>query len=46
MQDAILITRRFGVMYMWIDALCIIQHSEDDWLAEARIWRGYTKIRH
>lgn len=36
MQDAILITRRFGVRYLWIDALCIIQDSEDDWHAEAK----------
>ncbi|ERF76416.1 hypothetical protein EPUS_06974 [Endocarpon pusillum Z07020] len=36
MQDAILITRRFGVRYLWIDALCIIQDSEDDWRSEAK----------
>jgi hypothetical protein len=36
MKDAILITRRFGVIYLWIDALCIIQDLEDDWKEEAK----------
>jgi hypothetical protein len=36
MKDAILITRRFGIRYLWIDALCIIQDSEGDWQAEAK----------
>jgi Heterokaryon incompatibility protein (HET) len=36
MQDAILITRKFGVRYLWIDALCIIQDSESDWKIEAK----------
>lgn len=32
-QDAIMVTRRLGVEYIWIDALCIIQDSPDnvDW---------------
>lgn len=28
-QDAVLITRRFGVRYLWIDSLCIIQGRSD-----------------
>ncbi|KAH6662760.1 hypothetical protein B0J14DRAFT_610135 [Halenospora varia] len=36
MQDAISITRIFGVQYLWIDALCIIQDSPDDWKREAK----------
>jgi hypothetical protein len=36
MQDAILITRKFGVRYLWIDALCIIHDSEVDWDTEAK----------
>jgi len=36
MQDAISITRRFGVQYLWIDALCIIQDSPRDWEQEAK----------
>ncbi|PTB69977.1 HET-domain-containing protein, partial [Trichoderma citrinoviride] len=34
-QDAIDMTRRLGVRYLWIDALCIIQEDEEDWLREA-----------
>jgi len=34
-QDAIIITRRLGLRYLWIDALCIIQDDEDDWNHEA-----------
>ncbi|OAL04083.1 hypothetical protein IQ06DRAFT_345279 [Phaeosphaeriaceae sp. SRC1lsM3a] len=35
MQDAFSMTRRLGYEYIWIDALCIIQDSEEDWLREA-----------
>ncbi|KIW90807.1 uncharacterized protein Z519_08590 [Cladophialophora bantiana CBS 173.52] len=34
-QDAMQITIWMGVEYIWIDALCIIQDSRDDWLAES-----------
>ncbi|ETS77838.1 hypothetical protein PFICI_09900 [Pestalotiopsis fici W106-1] len=34
-QDAIDITRRLGIDYLWIDSLCIIQDSEEDWENEA-----------
>ena len=34
-KDAIYITRKLGVNYLWIDALCIIQDSDDDWRREA-----------
>ncbi|KAF4628845.1 hypothetical protein G7Y89_g9301 [Cudoniella acicularis] len=38
-QDAINITRRFyadfGVRHIWIDSLCIIQDSHEDWIYEA-----------
>ena len=33
-QDAITITRRLGLRYLWIDALCIIQDDESDWNTE------------
>jgi Heterokaryon incompatibility protein (HET) len=33
--DAVHITRRLGLRYLWIDALCIIQDSEADWLQES-----------
>ena len=33
--DAVKVTRRLGVRYLWIDSLCIIQDSPDDWNHEA-----------
>ena len=34
-RDAIDLTRRLEARYIWIDALCIIQDSEEDWAREA-----------
>lgn len=36
-QDAIVVTRRLGVPFIWIDSLCIIQEGDDggDWRHEA-----------
>jgi hypothetical protein len=34
-QDALWMTRRLGFKYLWIDSLCIIQDSYNDWLKEA-----------
>ncbi|KAF2018004.1 HET-domain-containing protein [Aaosphaeria arxii CBS 175.79] len=31
MQDAVVATRKLGIRYLWIDALCIIQNSPEDW---------------
>lgn len=30
LQDAILVSRKLGIRYLWIDALCIIQDSDSD----------------
>jgi hypothetical protein len=38
-RDTIMICRRFSVRYLWIDALCIQQDSEEDWTKES------TKMR-
>ncbi len=35
MRDAVAITQRLGYSYIWIDSLCIIQDSDEDWNAEA-----------
>ncbi|PQE26583.1 heterokaryon incompatibility protein [Rutstroemia sp. NJR-2017a BBW] len=39
--DAILLTRELGFRYLWIDSLCIIQDSEDDWLHESKLMHEY-----
>ncbi|KAH6879991.1 heterokaryon incompatibility protein-domain-containing protein [Thelonectria olida] len=39
-QDAVVITRKLGIRYLWIDSLCIIQagpESKDDWLRESSV---------
>ena len=33
--DAMDLTRRLGIEYIWIDSLCIIQDSYDDWSTES-----------
>lgn len=34
-KDAIAVVRQLGLRYIWIDALCIIQDSPEDWEREA-----------
>ncbi|KAH6699007.1 heterokaryon incompatibility protein-domain-containing protein [Leptodontidium sp. MPI-SDFR-AT-0119] len=34
-QDSIIITRRLGISYLWIDALCIVQDDTHDWEVES-----------
>ncbi|KAK3305979.1 heterokaryon incompatibility protein-domain-containing protein [Chaetomium strumarium] len=31
LQDAVTVTRALGIKYLWIDALCIVQDSQEDW---------------
>lgn len=33
-QDAIWVTRRLGIRYLWIDSLCIFQDDREDWKRE------------
>jgi hypothetical protein len=33
--EAVQLTRRLGVRYLWIDSLCIIQDSSEDWGTES-----------
>ena len=35
-QDAVDVTRKLGIRYLWIDSLCIIQDNEKDWENESR----------
>ena len=34
-RDAIEVAQRFEIHYIWIDALCILQDSKDDWEVES-----------
>lgn len=34
-REAVLVALRLGIRYVWIDALCIIQDSPEDWQREA-----------
>lgn len=36
-QDAVKVTRELGVLYLWIDSLCIIQYGDggEDWKRES-----------
>ncbi|KAH6683930.1 HET domain protein [Halenospora varia] len=48
-KDAIRVARRLGIRYLWIDSLCIIQDSKDDWRKEAAVMgkvyqRSYCNI--
>lgn len=36
-RDAIYATRKFGLQYLWIDSLCIIQDSNEDWDFESSL---------
>jgi hypothetical protein len=36
-KDAIEITQRLGLDYLWIDSLCIIQDSVEDWQKESAL---------
>ncbi|TGO55041.1 hypothetical protein BOTNAR_0253g00190 [Botryotinia narcissicola] len=35
--DAMNITQKLGVNFLWIDSLCIIQNDDDDWQKEAAL---------
>jgi hypothetical protein len=37
LQEAVQVTRHVGVRYLWIDALCIIQDSDEDWQTESAL---------
>lgn len=42
-QDAVTLTRELGFMYLWIDALCIIQGNNEDWAQESALM---TQVYH
>ncbi|KAI0401633.1 heterokaryon incompatibility protein-domain-containing protein [Xylaria palmicola] len=54
-QDAVTVTRKLGVRYLWIDSLCIIQIHQgcspactrsDDWDAEAQVMGTYYRYSY
>jgi hypothetical protein len=46
--DAVITTRKLGFDYLWIDSLCIIQDSTEDWAQEsanmAAVYSGATVV--
>jgi hypothetical protein len=34
-REAIVVARHFGIDYLWIDSLCIVQDDKDDWRVES-----------
>lgn len=36
-RDAVIVTMELGISYLWIDALCIVQDSRDDWEYESSL---------
>jgi len=38
-KDAVLVARHFSIRYLWIDSICIIQDSAEDWEREAGTMR-------
>jgi Heterokaryon incompatibility protein (HET) len=36
-KDAITITQRLGYRYLWIDSMCILQDSQEDWVRESQL---------
>lgn len=42
-KDAVAFTRGVGLRYLWIDALCIIQDSPEDWKSESVKMEQYYK---
>lgn len=41
--DAIAVARSLGIRYIWIDSLCIVQDSKEDWQRNAAVmWKVYA----
>jgi len=39
-RDAVRVTRKLGIQYLWIDSLCTIQWNQKDWEHEAKRMEG------
>ena len=42
-QDAVTVTMWFKIKYLWIDSLCIIQDSHQDWESESKLMKHIYK---
>lgn len=42
-KDAMYLTYQLGIEYIWIDCLCILQGSKEDWEREAAIMGDYYR---
>ncbi|KAF2759677.1 HET-domain-containing protein [Pseudovirgaria hyperparasitica] len=45
-QDAVIIARKLGIGFLWIDALCIIQDCRDDWETESANMMNIYRCAH
>jgi len=36
-QEAVIVARKLGISFIWIDSLCILQDSKEDWLHESKL---------
>jgi hypothetical protein len=45
-RDAVEITRRMQIRYLWIDSLCIVQDSAEDWQHESLLMGSVYKYGH
>ena len=43
LYDAVTVTRNLGLRYLWIDSLCILQDSAEDWTAECTRMGDYYR---
>lgn len=43
-QEAIFVARKLGISYLWIDALCIVQDSHQDWTQQASLRNKFTQL--
>ena len=44
--DAVEVTRRLGVPYLWVDALCILQDSKEDWHSQSAQMAGIYSLAY
>lgn len=40
-QDSVIVVRKLGFRYLWIDSLCIIQGDSADWFRECKLMARY-----